>query len=748
MTVDAGTHEKLPRNAGSLLGGAVALFWVSLLALYLELLLIRWIGTEIRIFAYLQNTILIVCFLGLGLGLFSADREINRARPIMALAILAAILAWSPTHRALSRISELLGGIGGVNIWIGQQAESSIPQLAAGAAAGLFLTLLIMVLIIEMLVPIGRLLGRLLKEHPRPIAAYSINVAGSLFGIWLFVLLSALSKPPLIWFIAVVLLSLPLLRGSTRKRGLLMWSGLLLLAAWFGGRTSGTTLRVVWSPYQKLSISSVSVPRAGQPAADYVVQVNNVGYHTLIDLSSERVTEAVHAFDPDLVGHSAYDLPYLLHPSPESVLIVGSGGGNDVAGALRHGVDQITAVEIDPVIVEFGRRYHPEKPYTSSSVTTIINDARSFFSTSEDRYDVIIFGALDSHTTPSLTNARLDHYVYTVQSFERACQLLAEDGIVVVLFDSKWEFVTDRLAVVLRRVFGERPLVRYVPPSPYAWGAVMLVAGDLTSVRERIEGQTQLGRLMREWERDYPVPIRYLTEPTMDDWPYLYLEGREVPILFVLLAGLLVLLLAYARAELDVPATVLPTRWHRTHWHFFFLGAAFLLLEVQNISKASVTLGNTWTVNAVIISGVLLMVLLANAIAARWPGIDLRWVYGALLASVLGLFFLDIAQFADLPYGWRAVSVGGLTTLPMVFSGIVFVRSFALVDRRDLALGANLIGALFGALLQSASFVLGIKALLLFVAAFYVLAAMSRSSEGAGLTLADGGRSNRAVSNG
>ena len=90
MTVDAGTHEKLPLKAGSLPGGPVALFWVSLLALYLELLLIRWIGTEIRIFAYLQNTILIVCFLGLGLGLFSADREIHRVRPIQALAVLRA----------------------------------------------------------------------------------------------------------------------------------------------------------------------------------------------------------------------------------------------------------------------------------------------------------------------------------------------------------------------------------------------------------------------------------------------------------------------------------------------------------------------------------------------------------------------------------------------------------------------------------------------------------------------------------
>ena len=42
----------------------LALFVVSIAGLFLELLLIRWIGTEVRIFACLQNTVLVVCFLG------------------------------------------------------------------------------------------------------------------------------------------------------------------------------------------------------------------------------------------------------------------------------------------------------------------------------------------------------------------------------------------------------------------------------------------------------------------------------------------------------------------------------------------------------------------------------------------------------------------------------------------------------------------------------------------------------------
>ena len=62
----------------------------------------------------------------------------------------------------------------------------------------------------------------------------------------------------------------------------------------------------------------------------------------------------------------------------------------------------------------------------------------------------------------------------------------------------------------------------------------------------------------------------------------------------------------------------------------------------------------------------------------------------------------------------------------MVFSGIVFIRSFAVVPGKGEALGANLIGALVGALLQSVTFVIGVKALLLIVAGFYFLSLLTR----------------------
>jgi hypothetical protein len=56
----------------------------------------------------------------------------------------------------------------------------------------------------------------------------------------------------------------------------------------------------------------------------------------------------------------------------------------------------------------------------------------------------------------------------------------------------------------------------------------------------------------------------------------------------------------------------------------------------------------------------------------------------------------------------------------------VFIRSFAGCNDRARALGSNLIGALVGGLLESLSFVTGIRALVILVGAFYLWAVRSR----------------------
>src|SRR5262249_46158955 len=72
---------------------SAALFLISILGLFLELMLIRWVSTEVRIFAYLQNTVLVVCFLGLGLGCWTCRQATSAREALFPLFVLVLLLA-------------------------------------------------------------------------------------------------------------------------------------------------------------------------------------------------------------------------------------------------------------------------------------------------------------------------------------------------------------------------------------------------------------------------------------------------------------------------------------------------------------------------------------------------------------------------------------------------------------------------------------------------------------------------------
>ncbi|MCX5893097.1 MAG: hypothetical protein NTW80_09030, partial [Deltaproteobacteria bacterium] len=641
-------------------------------------------------------------------GCFTSRKPIRLRDMLLPLFILVLLLAIPITRTGLSSTSDLLSVLGDLVIWNNNYTSGPV-QTILSVSLGLVLTFFLMALLLDIFVPIGRFLGRLMDEHPRTIWAYSVNVAGSLIGTWLFVLVSICYQPPLTWFLILGALTLFFLGRSGRgwQLNYALLAGIVILS-FFAGLQPGS-LEVIWSPYQKLVLGRPDPQK--RDIGDYIVTVNNTGYQGMVNLSETHLQSDPQHFPPEMRGLSQYDLPLLLHPKPQTFLVVGAGTGNDAAGGLRHGVKQITAVEIDPAIISLERRYHPEKPYASPAVRLVNDDARSFFATCQERYDVIAFGLLDSHTTTAMTNARLDHYVYTKESIARAKSLLADGGIMVLSFEAQKPFIADRMAEVLREVFSEEPIAFRVPGTSYGWGGVLFIAGDLATARKQIAAHPRLAASIQAWQQQYPLSLSHTTRITSDDWPYIYLQTPSIPLLYYLLALLMVLLVLRGHKYLSL--SNLAAAWSRSHWHFFFLGAAFMLLEVQNISKASVALGNTWDVNAVIVSGVLAMILLANLLAHRFPGLPLRLVYLGLVGACLALYFVDLSRFAFLPYATKALVIGVLTTLPVLFSGIVFIRSFALAPAKDQALGANLIGALVGALLQSVTFITGIKALLL-----------------------------------
>ena len=97
----------------------------SALILFFEMLLIRWIGTEVRVFAYLQNGVLVAVFLGLGLGCRNA-REPVRLLPALLVLLPIGFIVADPFDASLGEmITQGLAAFGDSGVWHLQGAGST-----------------------------------------------------------------------------------------------------------------------------------------------------------------------------------------------------------------------------------------------------------------------------------------------------------------------------------------------------------------------------------------------------------------------------------------------------------------------------------------------------------------------------------------------------------------------------------------------------------------------------------------------
>ena len=153
-----------------------------------------------------------------------------------------------------------------------------------------------------------------------------------------------------------------------------------------------------------------------------------------------------------------YILPYLFK-QPKNVLIVGAGTGNDVYVASLNNVPDIDAVEIDPTIISFAD-FHPNKPYDDSNVNVIVNDARNYIKTTDKKYDMVVYGLLDSHRVfAQQSSVQLDNFVYTKEAMEETKKILKNDGVVALSFWVGKDFIETKIFNLLKSTFDLEPLV-------------------------------------------------------------------------------------------------------------------------------------------------------------------------------------------------------------------------------------------------------------------------------------------------
>lgn len=692
---------------------AAALFLVSFIALFLELALIRWIPGCIKIVGYYTNLVLISSFLGLGLG--CADpRPRGEARGIFMAASFRLMLSL-----VLYTLIHYLGLLPLPSFW----GERVWSYGKIGLVPSLLVPEIVFILNTWTFLPLGRGLGKALKKFS-PLAGYSLNLAGSLGGVFAFVGLSVAGLPPLGWFaLAGLFLGVwAALQEPAGRRGLgaLAFWLVSLVAVFLPGRHD------LWSPYYKIGLDPLTKlmvkmgwsPEISRDLGLLALSVNDDYFQFAINLDPVVLEAACrdNRWMRDKLGNlSEYiQLPYRLRP-PGRVLILGTGLGNDVAAALRNRATSVTAVEIDPVIAELGRTRHPERPYQDPRVALHVTDARRFFRTASGPYDVIVYAFLDSHTLFSaLASVRLDTFVYTRESFEEASRLLAPDGVMVVMFAASRDFVARRLFGLMHSRF---------PDATRVWAWQLGLWGNECDSIAAGPGLAQYSAAAGVPFQD--VTAEYLSGPVpevpTDDWPFLYLSRRNLTFGYAFtLAAILLLAVLFTRRVLPGFRGLSP--------HFVLLGAGFLLLETKSITELSLLFGSTWMVNVAVISAFLLMALLANLYAARGPLPREGWLYLLLIAALALGWAVPIRRLLFSEPLASAAAGSLLVAFPVFFSGLIFARSMQKQLDPALALGSNILGAMAGGVLEYASMLTGFKALVIFAALLYLAAYAFRRS--------------------
>ena len=684
------------------------LFLVSFAALYIEILLIRWIGTEIRVFAYFQNLALIACFLGFGLGCFRSVKAKNRIFDAGAAAFLIILTELPLPHwkQVLEGVSSGLSYSNDAQLWsaFAKTPGESAPIAFLGSAV---FVIGFIFLVISTMIPLGQWVGTYLDAAKDPVSAYTSNLAGSLAGIWFFAFLASVHSSPVIWF-GIAFFLLVLIRDrSSRFSGadlILCAASLALLLHAYSG-----SAKTYWSAYQKLQVEDIGDRR-------YNIFVNNTGYMTISNLSPQYL--GGHPTAKAEYLRSSYDVPFRFVDHPQRVLIVGAGAGNDVAAALRNGAGEIDAVEIDPLIYELGKQLHPDHPYDSWRVHMILNDARNYFRQANIKYDVVIFGLLDSHTqSSSFSNMRLDNYVYTEEAFREAKTLLKPTGVLVIKFEIRgdWQWMGERFYATLGRIFGRPPLVFDVPEvaSLAMLPATEFLASNDPKFWERV-AQPELSAFVEAHPPVFSLYTSAPPPPASDDWPYIYHRGHSIPRTYLTISLiLLAMALLMTRGKLSIGKL--------STWNFFFLGGGFLLLETQMVSRLALYFGATWLVNCVALSAILITLLLAN-FWVEWREPQQLLMFYVALVTCLGAIYLT--PWTELPFGSRTLGIllAAAYCFPVFFAGIIFAESFRRSENKSGSFGSNIVGAVAGGLAQNVSFVIGLKALLILAIVFYVLA--------------------------
>jgi len=206
---------------------------------------------------------------------------------------------------------------------------------------------------------------------------------------------------------------------------------------------------------------------------------------------------------PDQQGmEEAAHFALLEHPSPEDVLLVGGGAGGLLEEVLKHPVNSVDYLELDPAIIRVTGKYLPEGKaaiLNDRRVAVHNIDGRFFVKKSSKKYDCLILHLGDPNTS------QLNRY-YTVEFFREVKRALKESGVLSFALTSSESYMNLELKEFLRSIHASLKAVFAdvkVIPGETAYFIACDKPGVLTYDYNILMERAKARRLDLKYVRDY-----------------------------------------------------------------------------------------------------------------------------------------------------------------------------------------------------------------------------------------------------
>jgi hypothetical protein len=417
--------------------------------------------------------------------------------------------------------------------------------------------------------------------------------------------------------------------------------------------------------------------------------------------------------------------PYLVRPGAKT-LIIGAGGGYDIARALASGSRDITAVEINPIIANTVMRekfvQESHALYFRPEVRVFVEDGRSFVRRSQEKYQILQATLVDTWaSTAAGAFALSENNLYTTDAFYDYLTHLTDDGLLAF---TRWGFEPPRESLrlislamdALERLGQNRPwrhvmVVRQDATRLAGWGAqdTVLISrkpftnDDVARARAALAGErlqpiylpgdaptNAFGQLLRSEDphaffAQYPYnvtpvsddrPFFFYTVQPRDLWNFVtransasedYKINRAVPLLFELMA----VSIAATALILLLPRLLLRSRLPKQRgvlaflWYFLCLGAGYILIQVALIQKFVLLLGHPEYALTVIVFSMLVASGAGSFFSGRVVGGDDVRLMRVLagIAVLVGLLAFGAAPLVAAAATWPMFAKVAITAL-------------------------------------------------------------------------------------